>query len=89
MTTSPFSASRPIRPREFDFFGSIRRRVLASIAATAGWLCLILLYWAFWASGFSLFQDIVVVVVSLLVLGSVLLGSWVSFGMRFVGTWDD
>jgi hypothetical protein len=89
MSASPFSAPTSSRSREFNFFGSIRRRVLVSVAATVGWLCLILLYLAFWTGGFSLFQIIVVVIVSLLALGGVLLGAWISFGLRFVGSWDD
>ncbi len=88
MSANPFSGATSVRSREFDLFGSIRRRILVSIGATAGWLCLVLLYLAFWATGFSLFQSIVVVVVSLLVLAAVLLGAWISFGLRFVGRWD-
>jgi len=84
MTATPFQGSASVRSREFDLFGSIRRRVLASIAATVGWLSLTLLYLAFWAQGFSIFQSIVVVVVSLLVLTAFLLGAWISFGMRFL-----
>ena len=87
MTAHPFSGTSSVRSREFDLFGSIRRRVVASIAATVGWLCLILLFLAFWATGFSLLQSIVVVIVSLLVLAAVLLGAWISFGLRFVGHW--
>jgi len=89
MAAHPFSGTNSAHPREFDLFGSVRRRVLFSIAATVGWLCLILLYLAFWTGGFTLFQDIVVVVVSLLVLAACLLGAWVSFGLRFMGRWDD
>jgi len=89
MSASPFSGPNSVRSHEFHFFGSIRRRVLLSIAASFGWLCLILLYLAFWTGGMSLFQIIVVVVVSLLALGAVLLGAWISFGLRFVGSWDD
>ena len=60
-----------------------------SITATLGWLSLVLLYVAFWAARFSLFQNIVGVLVSLLVLGAVLLGAWISFGLRLVGDgWD-
>jgi len=88
MTEPPISPTNWARSREFDLFGSIRRRVLLSIAAAASWLCLVLLFLAFWAGGFSLLQSIVVVVVSLLVLASVLIGAWISFGLRFVGRWD-
>jgi hypothetical protein len=87
MNANPFSGTTSVGSRELDFFGSIRHRILASIAATAGWLCLVLLYLAFWSAGFSLFQSIVVVVVSLLVLVTILLGAWISFGLRFVGRW--
>lgn len=72
---------------EDEFFGHIRRRILASIAASVGWISLILLFLAFGATHFSIFQDIVVVVVSLLVLAGVLLGAWVSFGLRFIDHW--
>ncbi|HKN07325.1 MAG TPA: hypothetical protein VJ021_06995 [Thermoplasmata archaeon] len=63
--------------------------MLTSIAASVGWLSLTLLYLAFWTHGFSLVQSIVIVVVSLLVLAAVLLGSWISFGLGFVGRWTD
>jgi fatty acid desaturase len=88
MNASPFSGMNSAGYREVDFFGRIRRRVLVSIAATAGWLCLVLLYLAFWATGFSFFQSVIVVIVSLLVLAAILLGAWISFGLRFVSGWD-
>ncbi|MGA8303395.1 MAG: hypothetical protein WA691_04975 [Thermoplasmata archaeon] len=72
-----------------DLFGGLRRRVLVSLAASAAWLSLTLLYVAFWAHGFSIFQSVVVVVVSLIVLGTVLAGTWVSFGLGWVGRWGD
>ncbi|HLM70108.1 MAG TPA: hypothetical protein VK423_01825 [Thermoplasmata archaeon] len=84
MTASPYSGTTSVHHRDFDLFGSIRRRVIASIAATVGWLSLTLLFLAFWAHAFSLLQSIVVVIVSLLILGGFLLGAWVSFGMKFV-----
>ena len=82
MTADSLSGTSSAHPRHYDMFGMIRRRVVVSIAAGVGWLSLTLLFLAFWAGGFTLVQDIVVVVVSLLVLGAVLLGSWISFGMR-------
>lgn len=87
MTATPFSGTHSGAPVEFDFFGMIRRRVLLSIATTIGWLSVILLYIAFWAHYFSLFQSVIVVVVSLLILSGILLGAWVSFGMQFGGRW--
>ena len=70
------------------FFGRVRRRIVVSIASSVGWLCAVLLFLAFWAGGFTLFQDIVIVVVSLLILGGVLLGAWISLGLSFVSRWD-
>lgn len=88
MTANPFSGTTSsLRAREFDLFRSLRVRFLASVAATVAWLSLTLLYVAFWAHGFSLFQSIVVVIVSLIILTAVLVGAWVSFGLRFVGRW--
>lgn len=89
MSATTFPETPRYRYREFDLFGSIRHRVLASIAATAGWLSFVLLYLAFWSSNFSLVQSIVIVVVSLIVLSGILLGAWISFGMQFVGGWRD
>jgi hypothetical protein len=89
MTGSPFPEAPTYRSREFDMFGSVRRRAVACIAATAIWLGWVLVYLAFWAGRFTLFQSIVVVVVSLLGLGAFYLGTWISFGLKFVGSWDD
>jgi hypothetical protein len=89
MSANPFPGTTSARSREFDFFRSIRLRVLTSIAASVGWISLTLLYLAFWAQGFSWIQSIVIVVVSILVLAAVLLGSWISFGLGFVGRWTD
>jgi hypothetical protein len=84
MTANPMSGSTSFGHRDFDLFGSIRRRVLASVGAIVAWVSFTLLFLAFWTQGFTLLQDVVVVVVSLLALLGVLLGTWISFGLRFV-----
>jgi len=89
MTATPFTNRPRDRFGEFNVVTRIRRRILASIAATAGWFVVVLLFLAFWASRFTLFQDIVLVVVSLIVLAAVLIGSWISFGLGFASVWDD
>lgn len=63
----------------------LRLRVAASILLFVGWLSFVLLYAAFWAGGYSLFQSIVIVLVSLLVLAGILGAMWASWGMRFAG----
>jgi hypothetical protein len=89
MSESPFSGTSTVRSRPFDLFASLRRRFLASLAVSVGWVSFTLLYVAFWAHGFSLFQSVVVVIVSLIILFAILVGAWVSFGLRFAGHWSD
>jgi len=72
-----------------SFFGGLRRRILGSMASVVGWVSFVLLYFAFWAGSFTLFQSIVLMVVSVLVLFGLLAGMWISFGLRFASGWDD
>lgn len=83
--TRPDQAGLP--PTVSDTFRSLRRGIVASIVAPVAWLGLTLLYVGFWAHGFSLFQSIVVVLVSLLVLFATLAVLWVSFGFREARRW--
>ncbi len=69
--------------------GGLRRRAVASVAAVTGWISFALLFVAFWASHFTLFQSVVLLVVSLLVLFGLLVGMWISFGLRFGNAWSD
>ncbi len=69
--------------------GRLRRRLVASIAGVTGWIVFALLWVAFWASGYSLFQNIAVVVVSLVILFGVLASLWVSFGLGVARHWSD
>ncbi len=72
---------------QYSFFGRVRRRILVSVAAATAWISFTLLYVAFWAAHFSVFQDIVIVFVSLLVLAAVIVGSWVTLGIGFFHDW--
>ncbi|HYK92840.1 MAG TPA: hypothetical protein VEY07_02205 [Thermoplasmata archaeon] len=65
-----------------DWHSSPRWGVLLSIAGPIAWLCFTLLYVAFWATGFTLFQSVVVILVSLLVLIGILATAWTAWGMR-------
>lgn len=89
MTASPFPSSTSDRYRSFDLLASLRWRVVASIVVGVGWISFSLLYVAFWAHGFSFFQNVVVIFVSLLILLAGLLGAWVWFGLKFVDRWSD
>ena len=69
--------------------GRLRRRLVASIAGITGWIAFALLWVAFWASRYTLFQDITVVIVSLVVLFGLLAALWVSFGVGVARRWAD
>lgn len=60
----------------------MRWRVLLSVLGPIAWLVFTLLYVGFWATGFSLFQDLVVVLVSILILGGVMAGIWITWAGR-------
>lgn len=60
----------------------MRGAILLSILGPVAWLCFTLLYVGFWAPGFSLFQSIVVILVSLLALGGVMGATWTWYGFR-------
>ena len=63
------------------------RRLLAlivlSILAVVVWLVFILFYALFWSTSFTLFQNIIVTIVSFLVTGGLLGIMWVIWGMKY------
>jgi hypothetical protein len=61
---------------------SLRVRIVASILGPVAWLCFTLLYVGFWAKGFSVFQSVIVILVSIIVLAGLMAALWASFGMR-------
>jgi hypothetical protein len=63
------------------------RRVVASIFLTVGWLSATLLYLAFFASHFTLVQDVVVFFVSMFLLFGTLMAIWVAFGKKALHVW--
>jgi hypothetical protein len=67
-------------PRE-SYFPS-RARVVASILGPVAWLSFTLLYVGFWAQGFSLFQSVIVILVSIIILAGLMGAMWASWGMR-------
>jgi hypothetical protein len=89
MTESPFPSPTATHYDRHGLMGRLRRRIVTSIAGVVGWVSFTLLYVAFWAHGFSLFQSIVVVVVSFLIVSAIVVGGWISFGMRFADRWRD
>jgi hypothetical protein len=74
----------------FPFRAAIRgtvRRLVASVMIPIAWFCGVLLFLAFFSTGFSYVQDAVIVVVSALLALAGLIGLWVSFGLKQARTW--
>jgi len=56
--------------------------IIISFLAVAVWLVFILLYALYWSTGFSWFQNIIVTIVSLALMGLVVGMMWMVWGMR-------
>lgn len=89
MTEATTAPSTAIHAETTDPTAGIRARVLLSILGPVAWISFTLLYVAFWAQGFTLFQSIVVILVSLVILAGILGATWASFGMRRWGHWRE
>lgn len=76
-----------VRPERGESAEGFRGRVLASILGPIAWLSFTLLYVGFWATGFTLFQSVIVVLVSVLILGGVMGGVWSAWGPRYRREW--
>lgn len=84
-TTPP--ASDPFKGPPSTWPAEMRRgmawRVGATILLGTAWLVFLVLYAFIWSGSYSLFQDIVVVIVSIVALGGGIAGVWASWGMRY------
>jgi hypothetical protein len=72
-------------------FAEVRRfmptvPIVASILAILAWLVFILLFALFWSSGYNVFQDVIVTIVTLIFTGIIIGLVWVVWGSR--GSWD-
>jgi hypothetical protein len=80
--------------RSVPFFRGLKARIVATLALLVGGLCWILLYLAFLAGRFSWYQNLAIVLVSLIVVPVAVVVMWVLWGMK-VGRrfrdafWDD
>lgn len=66
----------------------LRWRMTISLIVPIVWLCVTLLWVGFWATGFTLFQSIIVILVSALIMGGVLGSVWMAWGPRYRHAWD-
>ena len=61
---------------------------VASMVGVLVWLIFILLFALYWSEGFSLFQDIVVFIVSAGIMGLVIGIMWIIWGKDRMQTWS-
>lgn len=61
--------------------------ILLTFLAIIAWLVFILLFALYWSRGFSLFQDIIVTLVTLVITGLVIGMGWVVWGFRHWKRW--
>ncbi|HDS45452.1 MAG TPA: hypothetical protein ENN68_05085 [Methanomicrobia archaeon] len=58
-------------------------RVSLSIVVVMGWLAFLILWVTFYAAAFTLIENSVIVLVSLLIVGAILGASWASWGIKY------
>ncbi|HYB78553.1 MAG TPA: hypothetical protein VEG66_02180 [Thermoplasmata archaeon] len=72
----------PFGPAQFvPFFRKLRARIIATVALLAGGLAWVVLYLAFLAVHFAWYQNLAVVLVSLLAVPTIVVAIWVSWGL--------
>ena len=62
--------------------------IVASMLGVVIWLVFILLYALYWSSGFSLFQNVVVFIVSVCIAALLIGIMWIVLGPKRFRTWD-
>jgi hypothetical protein len=58
-------------------------RVVVSIAVFFGWLIFLIIWLFFYADEFSVYQNLAIVIVSIMVLAGISTAAWASWGTRF------
>ena len=76
------------------FLRGLRARIVATVGLFVGGLCWVVLYLAFWAGRFAWYQNLAVVLVSVIAVPAVVIVMWVLWGMtvgrRFrAAFWED
>jgi len=61
-------------------------RIAVSIVTCVGWLIFLILFLGFYADGFSIYQNLAIILASLLVVGAILGPIWAHWGIK-TGAW--
>jgi cation transport ATPase len=59
-------------------------RVTLSIGVSVGWLIFIILWLAFYAVGYTAYENIAIILVSILLVFLILGASWATWGLRYI-----
>ncbi|MFQ6129778.1 MAG: hypothetical protein ACE5OT_03080 [Candidatus Hadarchaeaceae archaeon] len=62
-------------------------RVAVSIVVGVGWLIFLILFLAFYADGFSIYQNLAIILASLLVMCAILGPMWAHWGIKTSRAW--
>jgi len=63
-------------------------RVALSILVSMGWLAFLIIWLFFYAGSFTIYQNLAVFLVSILVVGAIMGASWASWGIRHRHGWE-
>gem|GEM_PF-2153164 len=72
-----------IETNQSQWYGGSIAPIIFSILGVIAWLVFILFYALYWSRGFSLFQNVIVTIVSLAIAGLLIGLMWVIWGTRY------
>ncbi len=71
-------------------FRGFRARIVATLGLAVGGLVWLILYAAFWAGRFAWYQNLAVILSTLVAVPAIVIGIWVAWGLRMHRYfWDD
>jgi heme/copper-type cytochrome/quinol oxidase subunit 4 len=63
-------------------------RVAVSIATVVGWLVFLIIFLAFHADHFTVYQNLAIFLASILVVGAILGSMWAYWGIKYGWKWE-
>jgi len=63
-------------------------RVAVSIVVGVGWLLFLVIFLGFYAEGFNIYQNLAIILASILVVGAILGSMWTYWGIKYGWKWE-
>lgn len=63
-------------------------RVAVSIVIGVGWLLFLVIFLFFYAGGYNIYQNLAIILASILVVGAILGVMWVHWGVKYGWNWE-